>query len=258
MQHTTGISKLSGVWAGRFVSLARRFYDWLDMNFKKLRQLVTVDGNGQVTEWTLPVSSFLRLHLAMGGTYELIMSEEEKIVVRTDDNLQRFINVANWGRTLYISNADSLRIPNFTTLHIQIFIRQLDNLYIAHSGGAFEMSALFETDSPLEVKIQSDGNVSLRLAAPTIKLLSQTSGNVHLDGRCQILTAKVQNDGDFDARDMIAQQVEFTDQSNGNAWLYASESLKIRHYANGFIHYFGAGRVKEIKRFGNGEVRHIG
>ncbi len=226
------------------------------MNFKKLRDIISVPGNGHLTAKIHPVSSFLRLHLSVPGRLEVIPSEEEKVVITTDENLHDFFDIVNSGRTLYITPVGKLRRPGFTSVLIQVFIRQLDTLHLACSGDIISETPIV-TEEPLEVKIQCNGNTSLHLEAPMIKLLAQCNGNVTLRGVCHNFEAKSQCNGSFDSRELIAQDVVFNNQSNGNAWIYGEQTLRIRHRANGFVHYYGPGRLKDVVQFGNGEIRHV-
>ena len=238
-----------------FLSLTDQLDDWIDMNFKKLRQLLSVPGNGSVTSEERPVSSFLRLHISIPCSFELIDSDEEKMVVTTDENLQSFVTAINSGRTLYVSYKDTLKTPAFTVLKIQIYTRQLDTLNIGAEGDVI-MTAPYTCASPLDIKVASSGNTALLLSAPNIKLNIQSHGDFKIAGECTTFSAKTQSHGDFDARDLYAQNVSFKTQSFGNAWLYASESLVIKHGADGFVHYYGDGILKDVRHHGTGEVKH--
>lgn len=238
------------------IPLVRSFASWTDMNFKKLRDIISVPGNGHLSAVTYPVSSFLRLHLSVPGRLEVIPSQEEKVVITTDENLQEFFEIVNSGRTLYITPGGKLRRPGFTSVLIQVFIRQLDTLHLACSGDIISEKPIV-SEEPLEVKIQCNGDTVLNLEAPKIKLLAQCNGDVTLRGVCHSFEAKTQCNGSFNSRDLIAQDVVFSNQSNGNAWIYGEQTLRIRHRANGFLHYYGPGRLKDVVQFGTGEVRHM-
>jgi hypothetical protein len=240
----------------KLTSLERRFDGVMDMSFKRLRQLISVAGNGYLTEKTYTVSSFLRLHLTLGGTVEIIKSDVEKVVITTDENLHSYISATNSGRTLYLTTHGKLQSPIFTSLNIQIFVRQLDTIYIASTGDAFMMEKMYQSEMPLDIKIQSEGDTILQLSAPQIKLSAQCNGNLVITGACDDLNARIQNNGDFDAKALQAKNVHFTTHSNGNALITASENLVIKHYASGYIHYFGKGRLSDIKHYGKGEVKH--
>ena len=238
-----------------FLSLEHRIDDWIDMNFKKLRQLVASKGNGNLTTEEYPVSSFLRLHISIPCALELIASDEEKIVVTTDENLQSFISSVNSGRTLYISLKQVFKIPDFSSLKIQVFVRQIDTLNIGAEGHVI-MTEAFKGVLPLDIKVQSEGDTELRLSAPSIKLNVQSHGDLKIVGECNVFSAKTQSHGNFDARDLFAQNTTFSTQSKGNAWIYGSETLVIKHSADGFVHYYGDGILKDVRHQGTGVVKH--
>ncbi len=238
-----------------FLSLEHQIDDWIGMNFKKLRQFIAVKGNGNLTSEERLVSSFLRLHISIPCSLELIASEEEKIVVTTDENLQSFVGVVNSGRTLYVSSNKMLKISEFTSLKIQVYTRQLDTLNIGTNGNVI-MTEAYECVAPLDIKVESAGNTELLLSAPSIKLNIQSHGDFKIKGACTDLTVKTQSHGDFDAKELHAQNVVFNTQSKGNAWLYGSETLKIKHSADGFVHYYGNGILKDVLHHGTGEVKH--
>ena len=73
------------------------------VNFKPLRQIIEVKGNGNIVTREISVSSFICPHIAGKGQIELYQSDEEKVIVETDENLQNFISAFNSGRTLYVS-----------------------------------------------------------------------------------------------------------------------------------------------------------
>jgi Putative auto-transporter adhesin, head GIN domain len=256
MRHAMNLLTILNRTENKFVSIERRFDGVMDMSFKRLRQLISVTGNGDLTERTYTVSSFLRLHLTLGGTVEIIKSDEEKVIITTDENLHTYISATNSGRTLYLATHSKLQAPIFTSLNIQIFVRQLDTIYIASSGDAFIMEKMYQNDVPLDIKIQSEGDTILQLSAPQMRLSTQCNGNIVITGVCDDLNARIQNEGDFDAKGLQAKKVQFTTHSNGNALISASESLVIKHFASGYIHYFGNGRLNDIKHFGKGEVKH--
>lgn len=238
--------------------LIRSFEHWYDMSFKKLRDIVTVPGNGRLSAVVHPVGSFLRLHLSVPGALELIHGDEEKVVITTDENLHDFFEIVNSGRTLYITPGGRLRRPGFTSVRIQVFVRQIDTLHFAFSGGNLHTLAPIVSAEPLEVKIQANGDTTLQLEAPALKVRVASNGDTTLLGACDTLDARTQSNGHFDSRALLARHLILHNQSNGNAWVYGSETLRIRHRANGFVQYFGEGRLKEIVQMGTGQVTWAG
>lgn len=69
---------------------------------KKIKGMFSIPGSGNITSREARVSSFLKLHIGIHGQVELVQSNDEKVIIECDDNLQENINVQNSGQTLYI------------------------------------------------------------------------------------------------------------------------------------------------------------
>ncbi|SDP21291.1 Putative auto-transporter adhesin, head GIN domain [Mucilaginibacter sp. OK268] len=227
------------------------------MNFKKLRQMIEIKGNGNIVSKEIPVSSFIRLHLAAKGLIELIPSDEEKVVIETDENLLDYFEAINSGRTLYISSEAKFRKPSFTQCKIKVYLRQIDTLYIRCDGGDVNCSKAITLDNPLEIKIQSVGNTNLNIFAPAIKVLSQCSGNVTLKGKCGTLTIKNQSEGNLFALEMIADELSIRNMAEGNVELYADRAISIAHWGQGDVHYAGNAVLTDVKQYGDGIIKHV-
>jgi hypothetical protein len=227
------------------------------MNFKNLRQMITVKGNGNIVSKEINVSSFIRLHISVSGMVELIQAEEEKIIVETDENLQEYMEIENSGRTLYVTKGGKWRIPDFTSLKIKIFYRQLYTIYNACEKASLVCANTLRSGEPVEIKIYSDKSTSkLDIEAATIKLVTACAGDVEIKGNCNLFEISAKSQGNLDAKNMKAKNVTLKNYSQGNIDLFADETLTISNYGEGNIHYWGNGVLKDIKHRGDGEVRH--
>jgi Putative auto-transporter adhesin, head GIN domain len=218
--------------------------------------MLEVKGNGDVVSREIPVSSFIRLHLAGKGRIELIASDEEKIVVVADENLQEYVEAVNSGRTLYVSTTAKFRDPLFTDCRIQVHFRQIDTLCIRCDGGDVVCPGIIRLTQPVKIKIQSVGNTDLHLQAPYIQLASACEGNVVLRGECTDIDIRNQSVGNLDTRALTAQDLSIRNMAEGNVELFAENTIAIRHYGEGYIHYGGKAVLKEVKQYGEGEIKH--
>ncbi|QEC78702.1 GIN domain-containing protein [Mucilaginibacter ginsenosidivorax] len=225
--------------------------------FKKLREMIQIKGNGNIVSKEIHVSSFIRLHLSGKGLFELIQSNEEKVIVETDENLVDFFEIVNSGRTLYISADGKFRKPVYTQCIVRVFLRQIDSLYIRCDQGDIKCDHLITLQNLLEIKIQSIGNTSLNINAPAIKLLSQCQGNVTLEGKCQLLEVKNQSEGSFTSREMATDILLFKNMSVGDVKLFAEKQISISHYGEGQVNYWGNAVLKEVKQYGTGQIKHL-
>jgi hypothetical protein len=219
--------------------------------------MIEVKGNGNVISREISVSSFIRLHIAGKGQIELFQSDEEKVIVETDENLQEFISAFNSGRTLYVSAETNVKKLLFTVCKISIYLRQMDVLQIRNENANLICGNQIALSNPLDIKVQSVGNTELDINATAIKILCQSEGNVLLKGKCESLTVKNQSQGDFNSKDLITDRVSINNQALGNVQLFADREISIKHSGMGFIHYSGKAIVKDVRQHGVGEIKHV-
>jgi hypothetical protein len=227
------------------------------VSFKKLRQMMEINGNGNIVSKEIEVSTFIRLHLGCKGVIELHQGEEEKVIIEADENLLQYCHAGNAGRTLYVATEANLKRLVFTTCVVKVFFRQMNFLYVRNDGGNVVCPHELVLTQPLEVKVQSVGDTELNLQAPAIKMLCQTHGNITLKGSCEKLDVKNQSQGDFDASQMKAGDVFIKNMAEGNIRLHAEKSITIAHYGHGYIHYSGNGSVNDVKQYGDGAIKHV-
>jgi hypothetical protein len=227
------------------------------VNFKKLRKMIEVKGNGNIVSREVSVSTFVRLHLGCRGIVELHQSDEEKVIIETDENLLDCFAATNAGRTLFVSTEENLRRPVFTSCVVKVFLRQMNILYVRNDGGNVICPGEITLTEPLKVTVQTVGQTELWLNAPSVKMLCQANGNTLLKGSVANLEIKNQSEGDFDASQLKAGELSIKNMAEGNVWLHADNAIRIAHYGEGFIHYTGDAVVKDIKQYGSGEVKRI-
>lgn len=217
--------------------------------------MIETRGNGKITSREISASSFLRLHLSINGNVELIQSDEEKVVIETDENLQSYFEVVNSGKTLYVTGGNKLWIPVFTKLTVKVYCRQMNMLYNALQGNVFSSNQLIGNDS-FELKIHAQGDTKLNIKAPIVKVNAACQGNIELKGECHELTIKNASQGDIDCKEMIADITSLSNASQGDIKLYSKEEISIKHAGQGDVHYYGEGKLKNILHHGDGEVKH--
>jgi hypothetical protein len=215
-----------------------------------------IQGSGTITATERAVSSFIKLHLCTQGTAEIISSNEEKVIVECDDNIHQHIQVTNSGRTLYVVEETGVRQLRPTKLHVKVFVRQIDTITNSMQGNAFTTGAI-TTDQPFTLIAQSYGNTAFEISAPSLKANLRCHGNVTLTGTCNEANIKTASHGDLDTKGLMAGSLTLRNLSHGNVQVYSSEKIALTHMGNGYIHYYGPGKLKDIKFMGNGEVKHM-
>jgi hypothetical protein len=226
------------------------------VNFKKLRQMMEIKGNGKIATREISVSTFVRLHLGCNGTIEIHQSDEEKVIFEADENLLDHCAATNAGRTLYVSTREKIKEPAYTSCLVKVFLRQLNILYVRNDQGNVICPKEISLTEPMEIKIQSVGNTELNFNVPAIKVLSQCQGNVIIKGKCTTIDIKNQSEGDFTSKELIAEELTIKNMAQGNVELFANKSIAISHYGQGYIHFYGKAVIKDVKQYGDGLIQH--
>lgn len=224
------------------------------VNFKKLRQMISTLGSGNVVQKEFQVSSFMRLHLGINGNAELIQSDEEKVVLECDDNLLDTVEVTNTGDTLYVVSGSKLRVVAYTACSVKVYFRQLDTLVNSSNGN---LAGTITLTGMLTLKLQANGNTNLQVDVPAIKLTNQSNGNATLTGRCGELEVRNQANGSLNTKELQAGKVNLNNMANGNVDVRSLEAITIYHMGNGRVQYFGGGVLKDVKQYGVGAVKHV-
>jgi hypothetical protein len=227
------------------------------MNFKKLRQMIIAKGNGKLLSKTYEVSSFVHLHVSVNGHVELYQSNEEKVVIEADDNLHAHIGVVNSGRTLFVSSEEGYRRPEFTSLTVKIYFRQLNRIYFSCERGEIKCPKQLVLIDPVEIKIYGSGKTWLDLDVPVLKLHSHYEGDIMLMGKCQEADIRLRSEGNVYAKTFIADSMKLNNRSEGDIELRAESFITIRHLGEGNIHYYGNAVLKDVHHHGEGEIKHI-
>ncbi len=219
--------------------------------------MMEVKGNGNIVSREASVSTFIRLHIGCKGIIELHQSDEEKVVFETDENLLSYFAATNAGRTLYVSVESNLRKLVFTSCVIKIYLRQMNTLYVRNEGGNVVCPGKISLSEPIKITVQSVGNTELNLVVPAIKLLCQTEGNVTLRGACEKIDINTMSEGNFDSSKLKAGELYIKNMAEGNVDVYAEKIIRMKHYGEGYLHYYGPAAVKDVLHYGEGEIKHM-
>jgi hypothetical protein len=227
------------------------------VSFKNLRKMIEIKGNGNIVSREINVSSFIRLHLGGCGLVELHQGDEEKVIVETDENLQSYFAATNAGRTLYVGTETSLRRLIFTSCIIKVYVRQMNTLYVRMEKGSVVCPSEIILTEPLKITVQSEGDTQLNLNVPAIKILCQTEGNTTLMGECEKIDIKNMSEGFFNSKQLKAGELYIKNMSEGNVDLYAEKTIRMKHYGEGYMHYYGPAKVIDVLQYGEGEIKHM-
>lgn len=195
---------------------------WVSITSLALGGLFGVHGSGNIKEEVRQVGAFTGLEVSGGIEVDLETGQQERVVVRADDNIVPLVVTEVRQGVLRIRTKD--RIGYSKELRVQVSAREIRSirasggvevkarlgrvpeLSLVASGGVELDASGIDAD---QVKVDLSGGVEAKLAGRTKVVDYDASGGVELDAaNLQAETAAVDLSGGVDAKIAAAQQVE--------------------------------------------------
>lgn len=138
-----------------------------------------IKGSGNVIKETRNVTGFHALDIGGAFEIELVKSNEEKVIIETDDNIMPFIETTVRGGELEIDNTKDINNP--TKLKVVIYYKSLDELEIS---GAAELYSSDVLESPkLELDFSGASEVTLKIKTDELSGDFSGASKVEMEGQ---------------------------------------------------------------------------
>ena len=210
-----------------------------------------ISGNGNVTEEVRDISGFDGIHLSSGIDVLLSQGEDYEVIVEADENLMEVIETDLKGSMLVIGT-DRVNIRRARSKRVHVTLPELSGLKIS-SAGDCEGQTPFVCDE-LRLSISSAGDLSLEVEAGRIDLDISSSGDARLSGRAEVFDADLSSAGDLNAFDLIAEEVNVSVSSAGDARVHATREISMTASSAGNIYYTGDARVVRSSSSSAGDI----
>jgi len=214
-----------------------------------------VRGNGDVITETFTIEeSFTGVKAAAGWNVYLERGSENKAVAEADSNIMEILDISVRGNTLVIKSEGN--ISRATSKKVTVtYTGDLDHLK-ASSGGQLITREIIKGEQ-LDLDVSSGGHLSTEAVVRNITMDASSGGHATIKGSTDDLNVDVSSGGFIKAKDLMANHVEASASSGGNADVYAKKSIRGRASSGGNIDYWGNPDDKDIpkKSYSGGSVR---
>lgn len=213
-----------------------------ELNFKR--------GNGKIEISEYDIDTFHKVYV--GGNYDvtLIPSKKNQVVIETDENLFRYINVENQEEALNINNVHKLKSSE--GIFIEIYYKSIDHIYstgmskIGHEG-------ILESDE-LIINLSGAGSVKLDIYTHSLEIVMSGAGVIELSGNADIQQTYISGAGGLMAENLKSKECDVNLSGIGGANVYVSEKLGASITGIGGITYSGNPKLIEKQVSGLGKI----
>jgi hypothetical protein len=199
-----------------------------------------IPGSGNIITETRPVGRFERVSLSDLGTVMISHSDNERLLVVTDDNLMRHVETGVRGGTLVLrldSRARGGLVQPSKGITYHLSVRDIAGLEVADSG---HIQAPALDVGYLEITAHDFGDVVVEsLIAQTVQAYVEDSGDVDLTGWVERQEVVVEDSGRYLARQLESREAAVTVSDSAEATLWTTEELDVTAADQGRVQYYG-------------------
>ncbi len=198
-------------------------------------------GNGKVETRNEKVGNFDKLDIS--GNFHVYLEPSEKPYLRMemDENLYDIVKVSQEGSTLRIQTR--INILQARDKNLYIGIRDLEKMDL--SGAIKLVSDSVLRLNNLNIQVSGAGRLDFEIEAKKLKLDLSGASECDLRGKVEGLVIQLSGAGDFDALDLIANDVRIDLSGAGNARVYAKKSLDVSISGVGSVRYRGEPEIQK-------------
>ena len=190
-----------------------------------------VKGNGHIVTIQQPIGAFSEIY-GRGGLRIEWKSGPPSLSVTTDDNLMEYFEAKTVGNRLELKTKESVR----PTHGIKVAISS-PSLNGARLSGASDL-------------------VAHSVTGPSFAVQTTGAASIVLDGAVDHLLADLTGASELKAKSLQAKVVEISTTGAADAWVNASEKLRVAITGAGDVTYTGNPATIEKKVTGAGSIHH--
>ena len=195
----------------------------------------TVYGNNHVIKKEREAGNFTGLKVSSGIDVYLKQTDDESIIVETDENLHEYIITEIRNGILNIYTEANIREAEKKAVYVTM--KDINSLSTTSAGDIIGETPVRTQN--LEISASSAGDIKLEVYAREIVARISSSGDVTLTGESDILNANLSSAGDLNAYGLEVRDADVSASSAGDADISVSERLMARASSAGDINYRG-------------------
>jgi hypothetical protein len=183
---------------------------------------------------------------------KLIQGNEGEITVKTDENLQEWIEIKVKKNTLVLDIKDNVNIRTKKGVYITVPFEEISGVSLVGSGDIHTEDTI--KAYAFETELVGSGDIDLTIHATKVKAKVTGSGDMTLSGSTDELQIHVTGSGDFDGESLTSNRTDVSCTGSGDAMVVAKTNLNAKVHGSGDIEYKGTPSQTDIRIFGSGDV----
>ncbi len=201
-----------------------------------------VGGSGDMATETRSITEFERIVLAGEGSVLLSTGPDGQVEIETDDNLLTHLRTDVSGDTLTISTEPGIDIDPTSGVTYRLGCPEITAVVLS-GAGTIDL-ATCATPGALAMELPGAGTiVAPDLEVSTLRASLPGAGSIVASGRAGLLEVVLAGAGEFDGRDLRADDASIESSGVGMTTVWATDELFVSLTGVGSVRYYGEPQV---------------
>lgn len=213
-----------------------------------------IEGNGKVTKENRTVGNFTSI--GSSGSWDVMVAygSSNSVQVEADENLQQYVETKVDDGMLKIKASKNVNLKSSKKITIYVTLSKLTGISLSGSGDIIG-NGKFDNDGSGVFRLSGSGNIKIGFnKMKDVEVSISGSGNIHLSGTANKVTAKISGSGNADCSELIADDVSASISGSGNVKAQANKSVDASIAGSGNVYYKGAANDIQKHVAGSGRV----
>jgi len=213
-------------------------------------------GSGVVESKEKSLGSFSKIEVSGSFKVNIYPSDEHRIVVETDDNLQKFIRIEEDNDRLKVGIKNNVNIRPSKTVVLRVYMKEVNRVELAGSCELKSEGTLRHGDR-MDITMAGSSKADLEVDAPDFNVSMAGSGKMKASGKTRSLKVKIAGSGSFSGSELLSESTEISISGSGDARVFSSVDLKVNIAGTGNVLYYGNPTNVKKNIAGKGSVKPV-
>ena len=210
----------------------------------------SVTGNGNVVEKERNLSGFDKIESKYGVDVHIQLGSSNKVVVKTDENLQEHIKTEVEGSVLKISSKGNIRKAK--AFDVYVTLTDLKEIS-AHSGSDVYAESTLKLDK-LNIEAHSGSDIHMELEVGTLTCLLNGGSDAFLKGSAGTMDIEANGGSDISAKSLKAGDCKLDVSGGSDARVYVTGKIEMKASGGSDIYYSGNPEVLSSRASGSSDI----
>ena len=220
-------------------------------------RICPIRGNGDLVTFEKSVSTFEKIKSSGAAEIRYHASEEYRVVVTVDSNLEEYVEIFAKNNVLHIGTENSWGNSwySFTKYLVDVYCPVLKSITLSGSGS---LQGVDEIIAPIfEAVVSGSGKIDGTVVCDNFSVEISGSGKITVDGTSRDADISISGSGKFSGNDFITKNASINISGSGKANICVTDNLDATISGSGEINYCGQPKILS-KISGSDRIRKHG